>query len=210
MTNFVVAVDGPAGSGKSSVCKEAARRLGFGYLDTGAGYRALAIQAERTGSLDAALANFDYAISLDPNQEQVSLGDSDVTAEIRSPKTAELVKVVARDSRVRELQKLDARARIEQCDLPGIIVEGRDITTVVAPTAQVRVLLTASEQVRLNRRAKDQTEAGENLLARDSSDSVVAEFMTPAEGVSLLDTSDLDFEQSVQALLNVIKVVRSV
>lgn len=209
MTNFVVAVDGPAGSGKSSVCKEAARRLGFGYLDTGAGYRALAIQAELAG-LDEALANFDYAISLDPNQQKVSLGRSDVTAEIRSPKTAELVKAVARDSRVRELQKLDARARIEQCDLPGIIVEGRDITTVVAPTAQVRVLLTASEQVRLSRRAKDQTEVGENLLARDSSDSAVAEFMTPAEGVSLLDTSDLDFEHSVQALLNVIKVVRSV
>ena len=210
MTKFVVAVDGPAGSGKSSVCKEAARRLGFGYLDTGAGYRAMAIQAERSGSLDAALASFDYEISLDPIQDQVSLSGSDVTAEIRSPKTAELVREVARDRRVRELQKLDARSRMEQCNLPGIIVEGRDITTVVAPNAQVRVLLTASEEVRLSRRAKDQTEAGDNLLARDSSDSAVAEFMTPAEGVSLLDTSDLDFEQSVQALLSAIEAVRNV
>lgn len=210
MTKFVVAVDGPAGSGKSSVCKEAARRLGFGYLDTGAGYRAMAIQAERSGSLDAALASFEYEISLDPIQDQVSLSGSDVTAEIRSPKTAELVREVARDSRVRELQKLDARSRMEQCNLPGIIVEGRDITTVVAPNAQVRVLLTASEEVRLSRRAKDQTEAGDNLLARDSSDSAVAEFMTPAEGVILLDTSDLDFEQSVQALLSAIEAVRNV
>lgn len=210
MTKFVVAVDGPAGSGKSSVCKEAARRLGFGYLDTGAGYRAMAIQAERSGSLDAALASFEYEISLDPIQDQVSLSGSDVTAEIRSPKTAELVREVARDSRVRELQKLDARSRMEQCNLPGIIVEGRDITTVVAPNAQVRVLLTASQEVRLSRRAKDQTEAGDNLLARDSSDSAVAEFMTPAEGVILLDTSDLDFEQSVQALLSAIEAVRNV
>lgn len=210
MTKFVVAVDGPAGSGKSSVCKEAARRLGFGYLDTGAGYRAMAIQAERSGSLDAALASFDYEISLDPIQDQVSLSGSDVTAEIRSPKTAELVREVARDSRVRELQKLDARSRMEQCNLPGIIVEGRDITTVVSPNAQVRVLLTASEEVRLSRRAKDQTEAGDNLLARDSSDSAVAEFMTPAEGVILLDTSHLDFEQSVQALLSAIEAVRNV
>lgn len=210
MTKFVVAVDGPAGSGKSSVCKEAARRLGFGYLDTGAGYRAMAIEVERSGSLDVALANFDYEITLDPTQEQVTLAGRDVTAEIRSSRIAELVKTVARDSRVRELQKLDARERIEKCNLPGIIVEGRDITTVVAPAAQVRVLLTASEEVRLSRRAKDQTETGESLLARDSSDSEVADFMTPADGVSLLDTSDLDFDQSVQALLSAIEVVRNV
>lgn len=210
MTKFVVAVDGPAGSGKSSVCKEAARRLGFGYLDTGAGYRAMAIEVERSGSLNVALANFDYEITLDPTQERVTLAGRDVTAEIRSSRTAELVKTVAKDSRVRELQKLDARERIEKCNLPGIIVEGRDITTVVAPAAQVRVLLTASEEVRLSRRAKDQTETGESLLARDSSDSEVADFMTPADGVSLLDTSDLDFDQSVQALLSAIEAVRNV
>jgi cytidylate kinase len=210
MTNFVVAVDGPAGSGKSSVCKEAARRLGFCYLDTGAGYRAMAIQFERSGNLESAIADFDYEISLDPNRELVSLAGSDVTAEIRSPKVAELVRSVARDSRVRELQRSDARQRIEKCGLSGIIVEGRDITTVVAPSAQLRILLTASEEVRLRRRSKDQTEAIDNLLARDSSDSAVAEFMKPAEGVTLLDTSELDFEQSVGALLSAIEVVRNV
>lgn len=205
MTKFVVAVDGPAGSGKSSVCKEAARRLGFGYLDTGAGYRAMAIHAQRVGSIGQALANFDYEISLDPEQPKVTLSGEDIAAEIRSPRVAELVRAVAIDGRVRELQKNDARARIEQCSRPGIIVEGRDITTVVAPNAQVRILLTASEQVRLGRRANDQSEAPENLRSRDISDSAVAEFMTPAEGVYLLDTSELDFEQSVQALLKQIE-----
>lgn len=210
MTKFVVAVDGPAGSGKSSVCKEAARRLGFGYLDTGAGYRAMAIQAQKSGSLDTALSDFEYEISTDPNNENVSLAGLDITSAIRSAEVAELVRAVAKDQRVRELQRMDARQRIDACLLPGIIVEGRDITTVVAPSAQVRILLTASEQVRLSRRAKDQTEEANNLLARDNSDSTVAEFMTPAEGVTLLDTTDLDFEQSVQAVLAEIEAVRSV
>lgn len=210
MTKFVVAVDGPAGSGKSSVCKEAARRLGFGYLDTGAGYRAMAIQAQKSGSLDTALSDFEYEISTDPNNENVSLAGLDITSAIRSSEVAELVRAVAKDQRVRELQRMDARQRIDACLLPGIIVEGRDITTVVAPSAQVRILLTASEQVRLSRRAKDQTEEANNLLARDNSDSTVAEFMTPAEGVTLLDTTDLDFEQSVQAVLAEIEAVRSV
>lgn len=210
MTKFVVAVDGPAGSGKSSVCKEAARRLGFGYLDTGAGYRAMAIQAQKSGALDTALSDFEYEISTDPNNENVSLAGLDITSAIRSAEVAELVRAVAKDQRVRELQRMDARQRIDACLLPGIIVEGRDITTVVAPSAQVRILLTASEQVRLSRRAKDQTEEANNLLARDNSDSTVAEFMTPAEGVTLLDTTDLDFEQSVQAVLAEIEAVRSV
>lgn len=210
MTKFVVAVDGPAGSGKSSVCKEAARRLGFGYLDTGAGYRAMAIQVQRSGSLETALSNFQYEISLDPNKEKVSLAGLDVTTEIRSSEVAEQVRAVAKDQRVRELQRHDARKRIDSCLQHGIIVEGRDITTVVAPSAQVRILLTASEAVRLSRRAKDRTEEADNLLARDSSDSTVAEFMIPAEGVKLIDTTDLDFEQSVQAVISEIEAVRSV
>ncbi len=210
MSEFVVAVDGPAGSGKSSVCREAARRLGFGFLDTGAGYRAMAILAKRLGSLDAALAEFEYEISLDPELSKVELSGQDVSFEIRSAEVAEWVRPIARDGRVRDLQKSDARNRINACERPGIIVEGRDITTVVAPSAQVRILLTASEDVRLSRRAKDQTEAPENILSRDNSDSAVADFMTPAEGVKLLDTSNLDFEQSVQALVEAIRAVRNV
>ncbi len=201
MSKFVVAVDGPSGSGKSSVCKEAARRLGFGYLDTGAGYRAFSIHA-KDKDLDLALATFDYEITLDPSKVEVTLSGKDVTSEIRTPLVAELVIPISREERVRKLQREDAQRRISACPNEGVIVEGRDITTVVAPNAQVRLLLTADPQVRVTRRNGDATESEANLMARDTSDSTVAQFLSPADGVKVIDTTDLDFEQSVQALLD--------
>lgn len=201
MSKFVVAVDGPSGSGKSSVCKEAARRLGFGYLDTGAGYRAFSIHA-KDKDLDLALATFEYEITLDPSKVEVTLSGKDVTSEIRTPLVAELVIPISREERVRKLQREDAQKRISACPNEGVIVEGRDITTVVAPNAQVRLLLTADPQVRVTRRNGDATESEANLMARDTSDSNVAQFLSPADGVKVIDTTDLDFEQSVQALLD--------
>lgn len=210
MTNFIVAVDGPAGSGKSSVCKEAARRLDFCYLDTGAGYRAMALHLKASKDIPAAIQSFDYQISLDPNNQTVTLNGLDVSSEIRTAETASLVRAVAQDLSVRAQQRDDARARIAACDRLGIIVEGRDITTVVAPDAQVRILLTASQEVRLSRRAKDSTEDSASLISRDTSDSQVADFMSAAPGVTEIDTSDLDFEQSVTALIDAIEAVRNV
>jgi cytidylate kinase len=206
MSKFVVAVDGPSGSGKSSVCREAARRLGFGYLDTGAGYRAFSIHAQGK-DLDSALATFDYEITLDPTDVQVTLSGRDVTAEIRTPLVAELVIPISREEKVRKLQREDARRRISECPNQGVIVEGRDITTVVAPDAQVRLLLTADPKVRVTRRNGDATESEANLLARDDSDSKVAQFLSPASGVTVIDTTNLDFEQSVKALLDEIAKV---
>ncbi len=210
MTNFIVAVDGPAGSGKSSVCREAARRLGFCYLDTGAGYRAMALHVKASADIPAAINTFDYEISLDPNHQVATLHGVDISTDIRSAETAALVRPIAQDLSVRALQKQDARNRISACDNAGIIVEGRDITTVVAPEAQVRILLTASQQVRLARRAKDATEESESLILRDSSDSQVAEFMSASPGVVEIDTTELDFEHSVQALLGAIEAARNV
>ena len=210
MSEFVVAVDGPAGSGKSSVCKEAARRLGFGYLDTGAGYRAMAMHAKNFDLLTDAIESFDYKISLDPSNPQVHLGGLDVSEKIRTNEIASMVSEIARDPRVREQQREDARQRIRSCEKPGIIVEGRDITTVVAPSAQVRVLLTASDQVRLARRGKDASEDAEVLVSRDKADSQVAEFLIPAAGVALLDTTNLNFEESVTALMSKIQEVMNV
>lgn len=210
MTNFIVAVDGPAGSGKSSVCKEAARRLDFCYLDTGAGYRAMALHLKGSSDIPAAIESFDYQISLDPNYQTVTLNGLDVSTQIRSAETANLVRPVAQDQSVRAQQREDARARIASCDKSGIIVEGRDITTIVAPDAQVRILLTASQEVRLARRAKDDTEDAASVISRDNSDSKVADFMVAAPGVTELDTSELDFEQSVEALIDAIEAVRSV
>jgi len=207
MSNFVVAIDGPAGSGKSSVSKAVAKALGFGYLDTGAGYRAYALWGDRSGQAGY-FGTFPYEISLDPENVKLTLDGLDVTDEIRTDRVAKLVSDYAQLPEVRDLQKQDARKRIEGCPNPGIVVEGRDITTVVAPDAQVRLLLTASEAVRLRRRGLEQTESASNLLARDQRDSKVAQFLTTPDGVTLIDTSDLDFEQSVQAVLREIARIR--
>lgn len=207
MSDFVVAIDGPAGSGKSSVSKAVARALGFGYLDTGAGYRAYALWGNQIGQ-SGYYGDFPYDISLDPDCAKVLLDGSDVTEQIRTDQVARMVSDYAQLPEVRLLQQQDARRRILSCDKPGIVVEGRDITTVVAPDAQVRILLTASEEVRLKRRGLEQTESTANLIARDQRDSKVAQFLTAPEGVKVVDTSDLDFEQSVQAVLREIARIR--
>jgi cytidylate kinase len=170
----------------------------------------MAIHVKASADIPAAINTFDYEISLDPNHQVATLQGVDITTDIRSAETAALVRPIAQDLSVRALQKQDARNRISACDKAGIIVEGRDITTVVAPQAQVRILLTASQEVRLARRAKDATEESESLILRDSSDSQVAEFMSAAPGVVEIDTTELDFEQSVQALLGAIEAVRNV
>ena len=210
MAEFVIAIDGPAGSGKSSVSKEVARRLGFGYLDTGAGYRALALHGLNNPGqeIQQLFDTFDYAISLDPDHPEVMVGDEDVTAEIRTERIASAVSQIAKLPEVRQFQLEDARALISACNMPGIVVEGRDITTVVAPDAAVRILLTASEAVRLARRGLENSESAENLKARDASDSKVVEFMIAAEGVYLVDTTDLDFESSVAEVLRLVEVVK--
>ena len=200
---IVVAIDGPAGSGKSSVSKAVAERLGYGYLDTGAGYRAFALHAISNpgSSLEELLKSFDCEISLDPLKPQVSLAGEDVTNEIRTQEVASRVSEFAREQRVRALQHQDARSRIALCGLQGVVSEGRDLTTVVFADADVRILLTASEEIRLQRRSAEKTESTENLKARDASDSKVVEFMAPAEGVKLIDTSHLRFEESVEAVI---------
>ena len=235
MSTFVVAVDGPAGSGKSSVSKQVARELGFGYLDTGAAYRALAWQvlaqvAKADGSSEAALEairhlnspaelaeTFDYSISTDPDNFWVKVGETDVTEAIRSNEVAEFVSQVARIQVVRDFMKALTRQLAADCEKPGIIIEGRDITTVVAPDAQKRLLVTASETVRLERRgaelAKGQNPSSDAMAAeklkrqisqRDASDAKVVDFMTPAPGVTLVDTTELDFNQTVRTVLDLI------
>jgi len=181
-------------------------RLGFGYLDTGAGYRAFSWHAMQHPqvSIEELIASFDYEINLDGLNQQLSVAGVDVSSQIREPDVAARVSEFAAMPEVRALQLSDARSRIENCPLPGIVVEGRDITTVVAPDAQVRVLLTASEAVRLQRRGLQGGEQVENLLQRDEKDSRVVDFMTPAPGVVLVDTTYLDFEQSVQALIDLV------
>ena len=213
MSQVVVAVDGPAGSGKSSVSKKAALELGFGYLDTGAGYRALTLTAlrneldlETVGELDLE-AIFPYSISTDPSNYWVKVGSDDLTEGIRSKEVELNVSKVAAQPKVRAFMREITRSIAAACQLPGIIVEGRDITTVVLPDAQTRVLLTASEEVRLGRRAVDLQADGSisaQVSDRDKKDSKVVDFLNPAPGVTLLDTTDLSLEGSVAALVDLI------
>jgi cytidylate kinase len=213
MSQVLVAVDGPAGSGKSSVSRAAASQLGYGYLDTGAGYRALTLTAlknswelESVGEFDL-VKNFPYEISTDPANYFVRVGDKDVTLGIRSKEVELNVSRVAAQPKVRAFMREITRSIANACKSPGIIVEGRDITTVVLPDAKTRVLLTASEEVRLGRRSVDLQSDGsisEQVSDRDKKDSKVVDFLNPAPGVLLLDTTELSFEGSVAALVDLI------
>lgn len=209
---LTVAVDGPAGSGKSSVSRAAARNLGFEYQDTGAAYRALAwfalsrgVDPEDVDGVIALLGDFDYLLGVDPDDYFVHVGGTPVTEAIRDPSVSAAVSGVARIPRVREHLTAMFREVMASGSRPGIITEGRDITTVVAPDAPVRVLLTASAQARAARRAKElaassEEAIGEQLSARDARDLAVVDFMTAAPGVATLDSTDLSFEQTVAAL----------
>jgi CMP/dCMP kinase len=213
---IVVAIDGPAGSGKSSVSKAAAATLGFDYQDTGAAYRALAwscldrgVDTSEGSNVIEALDDFDYAIGTDPADYYVRVGETDVTAAIREPRVTEVVSAVARVPEVRTYMVGLFRAVISASTREGIVVEGRDITTVVAPDARVRILLTASEEARMARRSAElSTESAaktaQQLSSRDAQDSKVVDFMNAADGVVTIDSTELDFEQTVQAVVDLV------
>jgi len=213
----VVAIDGPAGSGKSSVSKAVARRLGYRYLDTGAWYRALALHTldagvdpEDASAVVAALDAFGaaFTVSLDPDVTAFSLGGRDVTEDIRGPRVTAVVSAVARVPAVRVWINETFRALIAGVDRPGIVVEGRDITTVVAPDAQARILLTASEAARMARRSAEfeshpAGDVAEQLQRRDRADSRVVDFMNAADGVTTVDSTHIDFDETVDAVVRV-------
>jgi cytidylate kinase len=219
VTGVVVAVDGPAGSGKSSVSRAAASRLGFDFLDTGAAYRALTWLALERGvdpdDRDAVIAlidDLDYVTIATPDGTTVKVGDADVTAAIREPRITAVVSDVARIPEVRVRLTEMFRAMIAASREAGIVIEGRDITTVVAPDAEVRILLTADEEVRIARRSRELTpenaSTATQLRDRDRKDAAVVDFMTAAEGVTTLDSTDLDFEQTVTAVLDLVEAAR--
>lgn len=215
MSDFI-AIDGPAGSGKSSVAKAIARQRGYGLLDTGAAYRALAWyvldRGADTDDVDAVLAaasEFDLRLGLEPDDRAVAVGDTDITAAIREPRISSAVSGVARVPAVREQVNIFFRSLVAAAPYPAVVVEGRDITTVVAPDAPVRILLTAAPEVRAARRAgeldgHDAAAVAEALHKRDASDSAVVDFLNAAEGVQVVDSTALDFPQTIEAVLAVI------
>ena len=215
-TQAVVAIDGPSGSGKSTVSKEIARRLDLGYLDTGAMYRAVAWWAVHSGidlsdgdAVVEAARTAPIEVSTDPDQQQVRVDGQDVTAAIRSSEVTGAVSSVSTIPAAREILVQRQREMI-QASGRRIVAEGRDITTVVAPDADVRVLLTASEAARLSRRGAQlgSSQSKEALAAqvtgRDAKDSKLVNFTDAADGVTHLDSSELSIEQTVTAVMDLV------
>ena len=205
---MIVAIDGPAGAGKSTVARRLAERLGFRYLDTGAMYRAvtwLALQHAldlEDGPTLGVLAE-GHPVDLDEGGS-VRIADSDVTAEIRLAEIDRLVPVVARHPEVRVIMR---RRQRELADLGNAVIEGRDIGTVVAPDADVKVYLNADQKIRAERRQAERPDIGGDALAtdlrlRDESD---AARMQPADDAELIDTTDLDVEDVVDRIQQLVR-----
>ena len=227
---IVVAIDGPSGSGKSTVSKQVASRLGLAYLDTGAMYRAAAWWCEHEGvdledseAVTRAVETMPLTMGVNPEAPGVVCGSEDIASAIRDPHIAAIVSKVATNLDVRaELARLQREIiHSEAAGLhrafsagAGVVAEGRDITTVIAPDADVRLLITASEEARLARRAADLEAAGKHIDAaalrdqvvrRDQDDSAVSQFLTAPEGVTLVDTSDMDLPETVEHVIALIE-----
>jgi cytidylate kinase len=205
---MIVAIDGPAGAGKSTVARRLAERLRFRYLDTGAMYRALTWLAMREGvPLDrgeelAVLAR-EHPVLFD-ERGRVSIAGSDVTASIRGARIDRLVPVVARHTAVREVMRERQRELAEAGDA---VVEGRDIGTVVVPDAQIKVYLVAERDVRARRRMAERPGIGADALAtdlrlRDESD---AARMQPAGDALVVDTTELAVDDVVERIVDLVR-----
>ncbi len=205
---MIVAIDGPAGTGKSTVARALAGRLGFRYLDTGAMYRALTWLAMHRGQ---DLGNADALAELarvEPvrfdGEGRVWIAGMDVTSSIREQRIDRLVPVVARHGPVREVM----RERQRELGQEGnVVIEGRDIGTVVAPLAEVKVYLIADRDERAKRRMADRPGIGADALATDlrARDEKDAERMKPAQDAQEIDTTNLRVEDVVARIEAIVR-----
>lgn len=215
-----VALDGPAGAGKSSIAKRAAKELGFIYVDTGALYRTIGLAACRAGvepvdspEVDALLEKITVELTFNDKGEQVVLlNGEDVSGEIRTPEASMTASKISAIPNVRAYL-LDLQRDMAKTN--DIIMDGRDIGTVVLPDAQVKIFLTASPEARAGRRYKELIEKGMSVKYEDIlSDVIERDYndthrktapLKAAEDSVTVDTTELDFEQSVNAIISVIK-----
>lgn len=208
----VVAIDGPAGAGKSTVARMLAAQLGFTYIDTGAMYRAVALWAMRSGLVVTDMHRMEQlaeaaAIGLEP--DKVSLNGEDITGDIRTPEVSQASSKVAEIPGVRRAMVAKQRAIAQNAN---VVMEGRDIGTVVFPQAQVKVFLDADPGERTRRRV-DQLGAGDQvkdvarqIAERDTRDRTRAEApLTQAPDAVYLDSTDLSLDQVVEALLKIVR-----
>lgn len=218
--SIAIALDGPAGAGKSSIAKRAAKALNFIYVDTGALYRTIGLAATRENvepvpskDVDELLEKITVDLTFNDEGEQiVLLNGEDVSGLIRTPQASMMASKISAVPSVRAYL-LDLQRDIAKTH--NVIMDGRDIGTVVLPDAKVKIFLTASAEIRAQRRYKELTEKGmdvvyedilKDVIARDYNDSHRETApLKPAEGCVIVDTSDLDFEQSVEKIISVIK-----
>lgn len=215
---FAIAIDGPAGAGKSSAAKAAAKKLGFIYVDTGALYRTVSLYMFKNGieiadpeAVAAALPQVKISLKFEEDGQHVILGDEDVSQQIRTPEVSMGASKVSAISKVREFLfdlQLDLAAK------NNVLMDGRDIGTVVLPHAQVKIFLTASAEERARRRCLELEQKGtpqpyeevlEDIRKRDYQDShrEIAP-LVPAEDAVIVDTSDCDLEGAVERILQIV------
>ncbi len=214
-----VAIDGPAGAGKSTIAKTVSKELGFIYVDTGALYRTIGLKFMNEGfdeelncDIEKVLEDTKVDIKFIDGEQRVFLNDEDVSGLIRTPKASLMASAVSAKPQVREfLLEMQRRLAMEN----NVIMDGRDIGTVVLPDATVKIFLTASAEDRANRRYKELIEKGmdvkyedvlSDIVKRDYNDShrAIAP-LKPAEDSVLADTSGFELEQSVKLILSIIK-----
>lgn len=221
MKSVQIAIDGPSGAGKSTMAKSLSKRLGIMYLDTGAMYRALALKAIRLGfnthdneRISSLLSELDISIEYENGSQKVLLDREDITGLIRTDEVSMGASAVSAIPEVRiklvELQQKIARGK-------SVVMDGRDIGTDVLPYAQVKIFLTASVRERAIRRYNEQKEKGilsksleqieKEIELRDYNDSNrVASPLRQAEDAILLDTSNLSIDESVERILEIVKL----
>ena len=218
-----VAIDGPAGAGKSSISRIAAKRLGFIYVDTGALYRAVGLKFSLSGAdtalncdIDGILADTSVDIRFKDGEQRVYLDGRDVSSEIRTPAASMMASAVSAKPQVRafllEMQRTLAREN-------NVVMDGRDIGTVVLPNAKVKIYLTASAEVRAERRLKELTEKGENVTFKEVYEDMVKRDyddmhreiapLKQAEDAVLADTTNCNFEASVELILKIVNEKRA-
>lgn len=216
MKTINIAIDGPAGAGKSTIAKMAAKELGYIYVDTGALYRTIALYMHENGISDndkivASLGKCDVKLAYIGGQQRVFLGDRDVSEDIRKPEISMGASKVSAIPQVREhLFNLQKKMAEEN----NVIMDGRDIGTVVLPNADVKIFLTASAEERANRRFKELSEKPNcpcyeeilsDIIERDKNDMnrPVAP-LKQAEDAILVDSTTLTLEQSAQRIKEII------
>ncbi len=216
---IAVAIDGPAGAGKSTIARRAASELGFIYVDTGALYRTIGlaciqkkIDPSNTAAVIHILQDIDISIVFLNGEQHVLLNDKDVSSEIRTEQASMTASVVSAVPEVRQFL-LDLQRDFARTN--DVIMDGRDIGTVVLPNAQVKIFLTASPETRARRRLLQLEEKGEKLdyetilvdiIKRDYNDSHrEAAPLKAADNAIIVDTSDLTLEESIRKVVGIIK-----